>query len=85
MKSIAIIKTVLADDASSMIRSFSWEESDECKDVGTLTIDFKTKGNKRYEYYDVPLDVFFTMTRSESKGKFLNSSVKNSYKFEEKK
>lgn len=58
---------------SSNIASYAHEDND-------LFVTFK--GGSVYKYIGVDEDVVAELTESESKGKYINSKVKNSYLFE---
>jgi hypothetical protein len=45
----------------------------------SLIIEFKHGG--RYEYYDVPEDVFKKMVAARSKGQFFQDSIRDDYEF----
>ena len=58
--------------ASSTILSVGYEVASE-----TLEVEFKSGG--LYQYYNVPESVFHDFMASDSKGKFLNVYIRNSY------
>ena len=45
----------------------------------TLTITFNN--DTKYEYYDVPWEIFTKLRLEESQGKFFTKNIRNSYKF----
>jgi len=49
------------------------------KESQVLTVEFKNGG--RYNYYDVPENVFEQMKSAPSKGQFLAQNVKGSYRY----
>lgn len=59
---------------SSMIESIAWDKN-------TLTVEFK--GGKVFEYQDVPQPTWEQFFRSDSKGKFFHSQIKNKFDFRE--
>jgi hypothetical protein len=50
---------------------------DEARKV--LSVEFKN--GSRYEYYDLPLNVFQQMRDAASKGQFLTSNIKGRYRY----
>jgi hypothetical protein len=50
---------------------------DEARKV--LTIEFKN--GSRYEYYDLPANVFQQMKAAASKGQFLSANIKGHYRY----
>lgn len=59
-------------------------ESSNLKSVGydgqNLFVEFG-KGSI-YVYYEVPLELYTELLKAESKGKYLNSNIKNVYRYE---
>jgi len=50
---------------------------DEARKV--LSVEFKN--GSRYEYYDLPINVFQQMTAAASKGQFLAANIKGRYRY----
>lgn len=44
----------------------------------TMTVKFQN--GRKYQYHDVPKNVFEALTNAESSGKFVNKEVKGKYK-----
>ena len=59
---------------SSNVAGFSYNEATQ-----VLTVQFNS-GN-RYDYYDVPEQIFEGMNSAESKGKYLNAKIKGHYRY----
>lgn len=59
---------------SSNLTGFGYDEG-----RSVLTVQFNSGG--RYEYYDVPSQVFDQMCAAPSKGSFLASNVKSVYRY----
>jgi hypothetical protein len=59
---------------SSTIARFQYDEN-----TAVLTVEFK-KGS-RYDYYDVPLNVFDSMKAAASKGQYLAQNVKGKFRY----
>lgn len=49
------------------------------KDTNTLEVEFI--GGRRYQYFDVPLQVFEGLICAESCGKYLNENIKGHYRY----
>ncbi|AKU43609.1 hypothetical protein CPT_Seuss83 [Caulobacter phage Seuss] len=60
---------------SSNIVSIGYTENNE-----TLEVEFKNGGV--YQYFEVPKSVYFELMEAESKGQYLNRSIKPAYRFE---
>ncbi len=50
-------------------------------DPGTMTLEVAFRNGTLYQYFDVPEALFQEMLRSDSIGKFLNTQIKNSYRY----
>lgn len=61
---------------SKTIRSYGYD-----RDRSVLEIEFTT--GRVYRYYDVPLEEFWRFLKATSKGKFFNSSIRDTYAFAE--
>lgn len=59
---------------SSNVASFSYDEAAQ-----VLTVEFNN--GSRYDYYDVPENVFEDMKSADSKGKYLNAEIKGHYRY----
>ena len=59
---------------SSNIKSASYDT-----DTKDMTIIFK--GDSKYVYRDIPVDVYKKFTEAESAGKFFYSNIRNHYKY----
>jgi hypothetical protein len=59
-------------------RAVNWIRYDEIR----RTLDVEFASSSSYRYFDVPRDVYEWLLRVESKGKFLNRLVKDSYRYE---
>lgn len=59
---------------SSNIKSASYDV-----DTKDMTIIFK--GDSKYVYRDIPVDLYKKFTESESAGKFFYSNIRNHYKY----
>lgn len=59
---------------SSNIAGFGYDEASE-----TLTVEFKN--GSRYDYFDVQEHTFEGMKSADSKGKYLNSEIKNKHRY----
>jgi hypothetical protein len=64
----------IATPESSTMAGFGY-----VKETEVLTVEFKNGG--RYNYYDVPENVFERMTVAPSKGQFLAQNIKNIYRY----
>jgi hypothetical protein len=64
----------IATPQSSNIAGFDYDS-----DRHVLIVEFKTGG--RYNYYDVPENVFQGMKAAPSKGQFLAQNVKNVFRY----
>lgn len=49
-------------------------------DAGNLYVDFLNGG--RYRYLDVPIDLYDGILKAESVGKYLNTHIKPTYRYE---
>ncbi len=58
---------------SSNLKSAEWQDE-------TLTVEFQKGGI--YKYYNLPEDVYLSLLRSQSKGKFFHQNIVNRYKTE---
>jgi hypothetical protein len=58
---------------SSNLKSAEWQDD-------TLTVEFQKGGI--YKYYNLPEDVYLSLLRSQSKGKFFHQNIVNRYKTE---
>ena len=58
---------------SSNMMSIGW-------DNGILEIEFK--GNKVYQYFGVPKEVYTSMMLAESAGKFFHANIKGKYSYD---
>ena len=67
--------TLIKTPESSNIAGFGYDENNHI-----LIVEFKH--GDVYRYYGVPKSVFENMKKADSKGKFLNSEVKNIYRYE---
>lgn len=59
---------------SSNVAGFSYDEAAQ-----VLTVEFNS--GSRYDYYDVPENVFEGMKSADSKGRYLNTEVKGHYRY----
>jgi hypothetical protein len=59
---------------SSTVARFGYDP-----DRRVLAVEFKTGG--RYEYYDVPINLFEQMRVAVSKGQFLAQNIKSKYRY----
>jgi hypothetical protein len=59
---------------SSNVAGFSYDEAEQ-----VLTVEFNS--GSRYDYYDVPENVFEGMKSADSKGRYLNTEVKGHYRY----
>lgn len=59
---------------SSTIARFGYQETSQ-----VLTVEFKSAGT--YSYFDVPETVFEQMKTAPSKGQFLASNIKGTYRY----
>ena len=50
-------------------------------DPPTMTLEVAFKQGTAYQYFDVPETVYQELMRADSKGKFLNANIKNSYRY----
>lgn len=50
-------------------------------DPTTMTMEVAFTNGTIYQYFDIPEALFQEMLHSESIGKFLNSQIKNSYRY----
>lgn len=60
---------------SSNVAGFSYDKAAQ-----VLTVEFNN--GSRYDYYDVPENVFEGMKSADSKGKYLNTEIKGNYRYE---
>ncbi|MBN7795869.1 KTSC domain-containing protein [Parahaliea mediterranea] len=60
--------------ASSNIASIGYDEPSQ-----TLEVEFLN--GTVYQYYNVPLNMYESMMKEGSKGRFLNTYIKNAYPF----
>lgn len=60
--------------ASSNIASIGYDEA-----VQTLEVEFLN--GSIYQYYNVPMNMFQQLMQDSSKGRFLNTYIKNAYPF----
>ncbi len=58
---------------SSNLKSAEWQDE-------TLTVEFQKGGI--YKYYNLPEDVYLSLLRSQSKGKFFHQNIVNRYNYE---
>lgn len=58
---------------STNIKKADWQNE-------TLTVEFQKGGI--YKYYNLPEDVYLSLLRSQSKGKFFHQNIVNRYKTE---
>lgn len=70
-----ITGTKMVPCESSNIEGFGYNHKNQ-----ELLVAFK--GAKVYKYYEVPEDIFKGLIDAESKGKYLNQNVKNSFKYQ---
>lgn len=59
---------------SSNVAGFCYDHTNQ-----TLTVEFKN--GSRYNYYDVPQQVYEGMNAADSKGKYLNDEIKGVYRY----
>ena len=59
---------------SSTMSGFGYDEQSQI-----LTVEFKNGG--RYNYFDVPRDLFDRMVAADSRGQFLTQNVKGMYRY----
>jgi len=59
---------------SSNVAGFGYDENSQI-----LIVEFNS--GSRYNYYDVPQHIYDGMITAESKGKYLNSEIKGSYRY----
>lgn len=59
--------------SSSQVRVIEYKE-------GHMEVTFNS--GAKYRYYNVPKEVWMAAVNAESIGKFLNSEIKNKYKYE---
>jgi hypothetical protein len=59
---------------SSNVAGFSYNEATQ-----VLTVEFKN--GTRYDYYDVPEQIFEGMKSADSKGKYLNAEIRGNYRY----
>lgn len=64
----------IATPESSNLAGFGYDPA-----RSVLTVEFKNAS--RYEYYDVPADVFERMRAATSRGQFLAQEVKNRFRY----
>jgi hypothetical protein len=50
-------------------------------DPETMTLEVAFHNGTLYQYFDVPEVMFQELLRSDSVGKFLNTQIKNSYRY----
>lgn len=50
-------------------------------DFDTMTLDIAFHNGTIYQYFDVPESVYQELMHSESIGKFINTQIKNSYRY----
>lgn len=60
--------------ASTNVASIGYDE-------GTETLEVEFLSGSVYQYYNVPQNVYHQMTQAGSKGKFLNTYIKNAYPY----
>jgi len=60
--------------ASSNIASIGYDEATE-----TLEVEFLNSST--YQYYNVPVNMYENLMHESSKGRFLNTYIKNTYPF----
>lgn len=60
--------------ASSNIASIGYDEASQ-----TLEVEFLS--GSIYQYYNVPIAIYENMMREGSKGRFLNTYIKNAYPY----
>ena len=65
---------VIETPGSSMLTRFSYDGNEQ-----SLIVEFKHGG--RYEYYDVPEDVFKEMVAARSNGRFFQGTIRDDYEF----
>ena len=65
---------VIETPGSSMLARFSYDANEQ-----SLIVEFKHGG--RYEYYDVPEDVFKKMVAARSRGRFFQDHIRDDYEF----
>lgn len=65
---------VIETPGSSMLARFSYDGKER-----SLIVEFKHGG--RYEYYDVPEDVFQKMAAARSKGRCFQDNIRDDYEF----
>lgn len=58
---------------STNIKKADWQNE-------TLTVEFQKGGI--YKYYNLPEDVYLSLLRSQSKGRFFHQNIVNRYKTE---
>lgn len=61
---------------SSNLKSLTYDSYDK-----NLIIEFKGKENNKYSYKDVPEELVENFLKSESKGKFFHTNIKNKYEY----
>lgn len=59
---------------SSTISRMAYDETRK-----VLSVEFKN--GSRYEYYDLPINVFQQMKAAASKGQFLSANIKGRYRY----
>lgn len=59
---------------SSTISRMAYDETRK-----VLSVEFKN--GSRYEYYDLPINVFQQMKAASSKGQFLSANIKGRYRY----
>lgn len=59
---------------SSNVAGFCYAETTQ-----VLTVEFNS--GSRYDYYDVPEQIFEGMKSADSKGKYLNSEIKGHFRY----
>ena len=50
-------------------------------DIETMTLEVEFTNGNIYQYFDIPPTVHENLMRSDSKGKFLHSQIKGSYRY----
>jgi hypothetical protein len=50
-------------------------------DPATMTLEIAFHNGTVYQYFDVPESVYQELMHSESIGKFINTQIKNSYRY----
>lgn len=50
-------------------------------DAGRKVLAVEFKNGSRYEYYDLPTNVFQQMTAAASKGQYLSANIKGRYRY----